>query len=1003
MSFQAEAKKSNKITSFDLIEATKISFLDLEVCQYRHEPTGAEHFHFTADTSENIFMACFHTPPFDNSGVFHILEHAIMCGSKNFPVSDLLFQMSRRSVSQFMNALTGSDWTGFAFATPLLQDFNNLLSVYLNSIFFPRLDPLDFAQEGHRLELQQIEDLHSDIHFQGVVLNEMIGAMSTPSSQLWELFKQHFLPNTPYQFNSGGEPNDIVNLSYEKFVATHQRFFTPSNVKFITFGNIPAAHHQNIFETQVLQHFDHSKKTCKPQNMHFGSAKQQLIKCKLDDNYFMLGWLLGETSNLNDQLEADLLFKALIENPFSPLNQLIQSNDLDPVYELCGIDRDGRELILSLAFRIKDSKSANELEDKFTKCITGVASHGLPKSFMEMAIKEIELERRKFDEYGVPYGVQLFLRSMPAMLKNQNPCGLLDIGGAITELNKKIGSPDYFKSLINRRLVNNNHHLSLTLVNDINQPSPSELLNETLDTLNRVLTIKQRQEIATQQKSLESRQTLAEDLTRLPMLRFEQIKSEAKSKDFRERVTQCSNTMINIVEMSSQGLVHQSAIMELSFLPSELQKHLKLYCFLLTDIGMEQAVENHIINQQSLGSTELNAKVICRQDSNNPQKGRLFLCVSGTSLQQDYHSLTQLLHYVLNSSKIDSLEDIQSRLSEFLASIESNLAFGAHMLALSSACAPFSYREHLAAQWHGFEAISRLKALTKDLENNAAELNQLFCDLKTIQSFIEEQSVQLIMQTGSESKIDVSELMAKVWKHSNLDSTLSSYGDGHLNRDANNNSEINGEIDGLIIRHSDEFYSNDEISTQRCWVANKHLNTCAMAIPTVSGLHADAAALTLAATLIHGGYLNQAIRERGGAYGVGVTQESQFSCFRLFSHDDPNLERTLMHFNRSLSWLLVHENFTDQDLEFAKLKAVSQLTAQTSSFAFHIERHLDLLLNETKNMTHVLIDNIASVSRQDVVDAVKRYLVNSTSNTVLLANQQSIHEAETLGFKIKEL
>ena len=169
-------------TAFELVDSRRIPTLNLTLEAYRH-PTGARHLHLACDDDNNAFMVAFPTIPTDGTGVAHILEHTTLCGSQRYPVRDPFFMMLRRSLNTFMNAFTSSDSTAYPFATRNRKDFDNLLQVYLDAVFFPLLDPLDFAQEGCRVELAEGDE--RALVYKGVVFNEMKGAMSSPVAQLW--------------------------------------------------------------------------------------------------------------------------------------------------------------------------------------------------------------------------------------------------------------------------------------------------------------------------------------------------------------------------------------------------------------------------------------------------------------------------------------------------------------------------------------------------------------------------------------------------------------------------------------------------------------------------------------------------------------------------------------------------------------------------------------------------------------------------------------------------
>mgnify|MGYP000199280115 CR=1 FL=1 len=192
--------------AFDWLRSQRIESLNLIVEEYRHRVTGAAHYHLAADNPENVFLVALRTVPEDSSGVAHILEHTVLCGSEHYPVRDPFFMMIRRSLNTFMNAFTSSDWTAYPFASQNRKDFNNLLEVYLDAVFCARLHALDFAQEGHRLEFAEANNAESELLFKGVVFNEMKGAYSSPDSLLDRIGLQSLFPDTSYGLDSGGDP-----------------------------------------------------------------------------------------------------------------------------------------------------------------------------------------------------------------------------------------------------------------------------------------------------------------------------------------------------------------------------------------------------------------------------------------------------------------------------------------------------------------------------------------------------------------------------------------------------------------------------------------------------------------------------------------------------------------------------------------------------------------------------------------------------------------------------
>ncbi|KAJ3060664.1 Presequence protease, mitochondrial, partial [Podochytrium sp. JEL0797] len=337
---------------FKITKIKEVEDFDLTAIQLKHEITGANYLHIAKDDSNNVFTVGFQTTPHDSTGVPHILEHTTLCGSQKFPVRDPFFKMLNRSMSTFMNALTGSDLTMYPFSTENPTDFNNLFTVYMDAVFHPLLRKLDFKQEGWRLEHEiptgesnlkflrlnaayglSFPDVTTPIVFKGVVYNEMKGVFSDVNNIFLTRLQQAMYPSTTYGVVSGGDPANITDLTYEQLVEFHQKFYHPSNAKFVTYGNFPlmerlAAVDAIIspfgrIETETIKDVEpftsprRVSASCSPDAM--GNPEKQ---CKLSVSYL--------TNDGNDPFETfavRMLTTLLTDGPSSPMYRaLIESN-----------------------------------------------------------------------------------------------------------------------------------------------------------------------------------------------------------------------------------------------------------------------------------------------------------------------------------------------------------------------------------------------------------------------------------------------------------------------------------------------------------------------------------------------------------------------------------------------------------------------------------------------------------------------------------------------------
>ncbi|MDH3999555.1 MAG: insulinase family protein, partial [Desulfuromonadales bacterium] len=244
---KAPFQPGTTLGGFSIEQTLPVSELNLDAVVLKHQATGARLLHLACDDPNNVFAVGFRTPPPDSSGIAHILEHTVLCGSEKYPVRDPFFTMLKRSLNTFMNAMTAADWTLYPVASMNRKDYYNLMAIYLDATFFPLLREQDFSQEGHRLDFDD-SDNPTSLTIKGVVFNEMKGAMADPSSLLGRRLNAQLFPSTCYGLNSGGEPIDIPDLTWQQLRDFHKRYYHPSNSWFFTYGNLPLEEHVRQIE-----------------------------------------------------------------------------------------------------------------------------------------------------------------------------------------------------------------------------------------------------------------------------------------------------------------------------------------------------------------------------------------------------------------------------------------------------------------------------------------------------------------------------------------------------------------------------------------------------------------------------------------------------------------------------------------------------------------------------------------------------------------------------------
>jgi len=328
----AKLAVGSKLHGYTVESVTPVPDFDLTAVQLTHDQTGAQHLHVARKDSNNVFSVGFRTTPMDSTGVPHILEHTTLCGSQRYPVRDPFFKMLTRSLSTFMNAMTANDWTMYPFSSQNAKDFQNLLSVYLDCVFFPVLRELDFRQEGWRLEHKDPRDSSSEIIFKGIVFNEMKGYFANSESIFAQSLQNKLHPSHTYSNFSGGWPLNIPDLTWEALKEFHKKHYHPSNSRFFTYGDMPLSQHLEQIEQQALNRFERSTPSLEvPLELRWQEPREHHIHCGVDpmaadpkkQTTASISFLLAPITDPYESLVVSILSNLLVDGPASPFYQAL--------------------------------------------------------------------------------------------------------------------------------------------------------------------------------------------------------------------------------------------------------------------------------------------------------------------------------------------------------------------------------------------------------------------------------------------------------------------------------------------------------------------------------------------------------------------------------------------------------------------------------------------------------------------------------------------------------
>ncbi|MGD2008419.1 MAG: insulinase family protein, partial [Cellvibrionales bacterium] len=637
MTTESFALAADTPSTFQAQRQVTIPALNLVVEEFVHPGTGAVHLHMASDSTENVFMVALRTVPEDSTGVAHILEHTVLCGSEKYPVRDPFFMMLRRSLNTFMNAFTSSDWTAYPFATQNRKDFGNLLSVYLDAVFFSRLDPLDFAQEGHRVEFETSEDETEELVFKGVVFNEMKGAMSSISSVLWDRLCFELFPTNTYHFNSGGDPENIPDLSYQQlrdFYATH---YHPSNAIFLTFGDIDAADHQRHLESAVLNRFQRSEanievtlerpfETPRRATHHYAVDASEGVEGK---THLVMGWKLGESADLLAMVEAQVLAAILMENSASPLMQYLETTPLGTAPSpLCGVEESMREMVFCCGIEGANADDRENFEQGVLAVIEQVGRDGISADRLDAILHQIELQQRELTGDGMPYGLNLMLRALGAAVHRGDAIAALDLEPILQTVRDRSQSTSYVPDLIDRLLLKNPHRVTLTVAPDPElSAARTAAEKQRLHAMAGALADHERAEILDLAAKLKERQGQEDDPEILPKVTVADIPATVvEPKPTRDSV---NGHQVWKYEPGTNGLVYQQWLKPLPQFSESDMNNLPLLTALMTEVGLGGDDYLAVQDRQSATVGSLGVSTLTRSARDDVQDcSGWFLCSS---------------------------------------------------------------------------------------------------------------------------------------------------------------------------------------------------------------------------------------------------------------------------------------------------------------------------------------------------------------------------------------
>lgn len=966
--------------AFECLRTVALPHLQATFAEYRHQVTGARHLHLAADNPENVFLVAFKTMPEDSTGVAHILEHTALCGSEKYPVRDPFFLMIRRSLNTFMNAFTASDWTAYPFASTNKQDFDNLLSVYLDAAFFPHLDALDFAQEGIRREFASAA-ADAPLVYKGVVFNEMKGAMSAAHSVLYETLNHYLFPTTTYHNNSGGDPAHIPDLSHDDLLAFHRRHYHPSNALFMTFGDESVLSLQTRFEEQALGRFSDVAEPVLGRD-----EKRYVAPLRVDAAYapesdegpqthHVMGWLLGSASDANARFEAHLLSGVLLENSASPLRAALETSELGLAPSgLCGVDDNSREMTFLCGLEGSEPEQASAVEALIIETLMQVARDGVPQADVEAVLHQFELGQREIGGDSYPYGLQLLLNGLSPALQEADPLAVWHVEPALARLREAITDPRFVPELVQKLLLDNSHRVRLTLRPDAQLSTRRDALEASQLVAERArLSDAQCADIRVQTEALKQRQNETPNIDVLPKVTLADVPAQAKAltgDSAPQHSTAATEVPLTSYAQGTNGLFYEQVIIDLPHFSTRQTQLLPLYTSVFAELGAGSQDYKQLQQRQSAVTGGLRIALSARTTRTHANVAQAHLIVSGKALSHNQGAFQQLLDETLFSQRFDEIARIGELLAQLKGRWEGSITGQGHALAMGAASRGMSALSAFQQSHSGLFGIRFLRELHAASATPEA-LTALAAELSLMHALVLAMPRQLLMIAEPKTLLQAGEQAQSLWS-------------------------------ARTMKGGDAMpWAVPTERVNEAWLTQTQVHFCARAYPAVPTGHDDAPALMALGGILRNGFLHRAIREQGGAYGGGAAYDGNSCAFRFFSYRDPRLTETLADFDASLDWLH-SQTLPASALEEVLLGVFADLDKPMSPAGEARQDFHQQLYGRTLADRQALREKLLALTSADIARVASEYLRPELAQTAVIAPMAAADQVTALGLSVQK-
>ena len=924
---------------FELIREETIPELNTQARLWRHARTGAQLLSLENDDENKAFGISFRTPPTDSTGLPHILEHVVLAGSQKYPLKDPFFELVKGSLATFINAMTFPDKTIYPAASTNLQDFYNLLDVYVDAVFHPLLSPEKLAQEGWHYELEAAD---APLTFKGVVFNEMKGAYSSPDNLLGRYSQQATFPDVTYGVDSGGDPAVIPDLTYEQFKRFHETYYHPSNALIFFYGDDDPQERLRRMDAYLAEFEPIVVDSAIALQTPFDAPRVARFPYGVDDDqpeegddqpksFIEVNWLLPEYEDTALVMALEILAYALLYTPASPLRKALIDSDLGEDV-IGGLSSDTRQMTFSAGLKGVDPANVERVEPLILDTLAALADDGFDPDMIAASINTIEFALRENNTGRFPRGLALFIRSLSTWLHDRDPLAPLAYAAPLAAAKERLAAePGYLQTLIRRYFLDNPHRATVILEPDPQLNQRQEAAErERLDRTRAAMSDDEAHAVIETARALKEAQDMPdppEVLAMLPSLGLEDLDKAHKVIPIEVRDLETGFLPRNPVskdqpktlfhDLFTNGIVYLDLGLDLRALPASLLPYIGVFGQALLEMGTDK--EDYVKLSQRIGRTTggispdtLIAPVV--QPTTNDERRTTseehselktrnselvaYLMFHGKSTPERAPEMLDILRDVLLTARLDNRERFRQIVLEAKASAESGLAPGGHIVTNTRLRAHLHPAYRIEEMVNGVENLLFLRRLAERIDG---DWPGVLADLETMRA-------TLVSRAGLIANITLDEAR---------------YGEF-----APRLAEFIGGLPGTprLPGSSEDLSGLAELPRYEGLVFPSQVNYVGKGGRLYDLGYELNGSIAVINNLLQTGHLLQKIRIQGGAYGAFSTFSATSGVYTYLSYRDPNVDNTLAAYDATADFLRGLE-LSDDELTRAIIGAIGSIDA----------------------------------------------------------------------------